>query len=443
MAGSRHCSLFVLLLPVLLSCSHSYGPDFWQIAGDGGAGKDAAQGKHDADPNPPPAADASGKDAGRPPAPDAANPPPADPVRPEQDAGQPPPADEYTPPPPPPTFSFVVFGDTQFATENCTSGTSERLAVPRVIRDLAPTFVLETGDLMDHGYDDGAYAKYSSCEDPFLSVTPFFPTMGNHDAGSGGIWKYKAFLEQQLFTTNATVYGAAYPQDFLIAYNDDPTEYSTDFNNPSHRDSVPSGVSFKTFYSFRHKNAAFVSFEVGTRYWSNTPKTWLEQKLSAFRSDPEVRHLFVYLHHPFYSTTMAESADGECILPVRQAYEPLLRRYDVTMAFSGHAHVYEHFLVPDDDTATRARPSPQTYPSRTDAVHYVITGGGGGPLPNGCDPMPGERQEKSYDYSQGRGCSYHVTRVEVEGERLTVTVLKVEGGADSQTTSEMDRFVIE
>jgi len=337
-------------------------------------------------------------------------------------------------------FDFVVLGDNQLSTANCTSGVPERLAVPQAVADLGPTLVLHVGDLMDHGYEDGAYAHFSDCWEPLLAAAPFFPTMGNHDAGSGAVLRYKDYLEEQLMVTNPAVWGPTWEQDFTLWYEDDPNEYCRDFDNKCHLDIVPSGVSFETFYAFRYRNAYFISFEQGTRWWSNTPTTWVEAHLSRARSDPSIDHIFVYMHHPMYSTKMAERADGECIGPVREAYEDLFQRYDATLVFSGHAHVYEHFAVPDDGSATRERPHPEVYAHTPDTVHYVTTGGAGGPLPDRCRSLWDERREYSYDYSQGRGCAYHLTHVRVQGAALQVEVLEVDGDDEEYSLSLMDRF---
>ncbi|MBW2526873.1 MAG: metallophosphoesterase [Deltaproteobacteria bacterium] len=344
--------------------------------------------------------------------------------------------------PPPVAYSFAVFGDNQFATTSCTSGVPERLAVPEAVRVLAPTFLLHTGDLMDHGYEDGAYAQLVSCYSDMLAEVPFFPTPGNHDMGSGGISAYQTFLEEQLFTRNASVWSGDYDADVVIAYEDDPNDYSTDFSNPTHLDVVPSGVSFETFYAMRFENALFLSFEQGTRWWSNTPKSWLETHLSAAQSDPSVEHVFVMMHHPLYSCHMAESASGECLLPVRTAYETLFRDYDVTIAFAGHTHLYDRFYVPDDGTPTRQDPPPSSYPHDGQGVHYLVTGGAG-PLPSGCSPPPAPRQELSYDYLQTRRCGHHVTEVEVLGGKLTVRIIGVDGSASDYTTEQWDEFTIE
>lgn len=343
---------------------------------------------------------------------------------------------------PPIEFSFVDFADNQFATTSCTSGVPERLAVPQAIAKLAPTFVIESGDLMDHGYEDGAYGKLVSCYDAMLTKIPFFPVVGNHDCGNGGILKFRAFLEHQLTTRNKDVWGPGYESAFEIAYGDDPNSYSTDPGNPGSKTDVPSGFSFKTYYAFKHRNAYFIGFEIGTRWWSNTPRSWLEKHLKAARADATVKHVFVYMHHPMYSSTMEEtSSSGECIQPVRTYYEALFRQYDVTMVFSGHAHVYDRFYVPDDGSASRSAPPKTSYPHDGKGIHYIVSGGGGGPLPGTCPPA--EKQQFSFDFGQARGCGYHVTHVKVHDATLTVDIVGVEGSETSYTTKVWDSFTVE
>ncbi|MBN1945485.1 MAG: metallophosphoesterase, partial [Bradymonadales bacterium] len=166
--------------------------------------------------------------------------------------------------PEPELFTFVVYGDSQFSTTSCTSGVSERLAIPQVIMDLDPNFILHTGDLVNDGWEDGAYDRFRTCYADMLALIPLFPTMGNHDAGSGGITQYKTFLEWQLFERNPEVTPGAYSAEFPLWYEDDPIEWSTDRSDPSDRDLLPSGVTWKTYYAFRHQNAYFISFEQGT-----------------------------------------------------------------------------------------------------------------------------------------------------------------------------------
>lgn len=345
------------------------------------------------------------------------------------------------------SFSFVVFGDCQFAINSPTSGVPERMAIPKAIVDLKPTFLLHTGDLMDHGWEPAAYDKFREYYEEMLSHIPFFPTMGNHDAGTKGIVNYKRFLESTLTASNKRAFGSGYERAFRISYEDDPTPYPTSFRSPNtakYRGNVPSGVSFKTFYAFRHRNAYFLSFEQGTRWWANTPKEWVEKHLRKARADKAIDHVFATMHHPMYSTTMREDppdpakpGSGECIAPVRKHYEPLFRKYDVTIVFSGHAHLYDRCYVPDDDHETRREPPPVTYPHDGKGVHYIVTGGGGGALNRGS-----WTEERSYRYLQRRTCAHHVMRVEVSGKRLDVSMVEVKGSAETYTTSVFDRFTI-
>ncbi len=344
-------------------------------------------------------------------------------------------------------FSFVVFGDNQFATDSRTSGVPERMALPRVVLDLAPDLLLHTGDLMDHGRDAEAYERFRLYYEDMLDSIPFFPTMGNHDAGYAGIANYKKYLEEQLFGQNRRVVGEGYEDAFRIAYEDERADYPGSFGDPARKQympDVPSGVSFETFYAFRYRNVYFLSLEQGTRWWANTPRSWLERRLREAREDPSVDHIVVFLHHPMYSTTMREEppdpkqpGNGECIAPVRRHYEELFRTYDVTLVFSGHAHLYDRFYVPDDDHPTRRDPPPRVYPNDGGAIHYIVTGGGGGPLNRGnwC-------KERSYRFFQKRACTYHVIRVQVDGRRLEVSVHAVKGSAEAHASTEIDRFVI-
>lgn len=345
--------------------------------------------------------------------------------------------------PPPPTFSFVVFGDNQFATTSCTSGVPERLAVPQVILSLAPTFIGHVGDLMDHGYEAGAYAHLVDCYSGMLAAHPFFPTSGNHDMGSGAIWDYKAYVEEQLTSRNPSVWSGDYASDFAVTYEDDPNSYSTDPGNPGSTSDVPSGFSFKTNYALRYQNLYLLSFEQGTRWWSNTPRSWVHTHLDAARADPTIQHVIVQMHHPLYSTHMEETGSGEAVGPVRGYYEELFRDHDVTLVLNGHVHLYEHFFVPDDGTHTQTASPPTTYPHDGTAIQHVTTGGGGGPTPNGCDPPPSPKQQFSYDYLQKRNCGAHVTQIEVQGKRLHVTVTHVVGSESSHTTDIWDEFTIE
>lgn len=348
--------------------------------------------------------------------------------------------------PVPDSFSFVVFGDNQCAVNSAVSGVPERQAIPRLVRRLQPAFVLHTGDLMDRGENPQAYPRFHEYYHEMLSAAPFFPTLGNHDAL--GVHNYKAFLGDLLSRHNPQVYAGDYVRDFAVCFEDDPVMYPADFKSPLRHDfqpDVPTGVNFKTNYAFRYRNACFISLEVGTRWWSNTPRSWLERHLQRAAADPGIQHIIVWLHHPIYSVSMRETppdpaqpGSGECLAPVREAYEPLFQKYRVSIVFSGHVHAYEHLFVPTDKQPSSGKFSDGRFPGRDGGIHYQVTGGGGGPL----NRSSSGRQELSQAFLQQRFCAYHVLQVTVRGGELQVQALKLQGGPDEFTTAVADAYIL-
>jgi predicted MPP superfamily phosphohydrolase len=328
-------------------------------------------------------------------------------------------------------FSFVVFGDNQCAINSATSGVPQRQALPLVVRDLKPTFILHTGDIMDHGWEPTAYARFREYYRPMLAVAPFFPTLGNHDAARKGWEHYKVFLKEQLLTVNPQV-APDFARECRVFLDDDPTVYPSKPGDPTgttNRKDIPSGFTKKTYYAFRYRNLYVVSLEQGTRWWTNTPRPWLERHLKQASEDKTVEHIVVIMHHPVYSTTMRETppnpekpGSGECTGPVREYYEPLFRKYGVQLVFSGHAHLYDRFVVPNGKSET----------------HYIVTGGGGGPL-NG-----GGRQKDvpGVAFSKARVCDYHVVRVEVDGPQLAVSCILIQGNAQAPSSKVFEQFKI-
>ena len=325
-------------------------------------------------------------------------------------------------------FSFVVLGDNQCAINSATSGVPQRQALPLIVRDLKPAFVLHVGDIMDHGWEPTAYPKFREYYAAMLDSAPFFPTLGNHDAARDGWSNYLTFLREQLRTVNPRV-APAFAQECTVFLEDDPTVYPSkpgDPNGAANRTDIPSGFTKKTYYAFRYRNVYVLSLEQGTRWWTNTPRPWLERNLKQARADRTVDHIVVIMHHPMYSSTMLENppdparpGSGECTGPVRAYYEPLFRQYGVRLVFSGHAHVYDRFAVPNGDSQ----------------IHYIVTGGAGGPLgkPNWRKDTPGAA------FTQARTADYHVVRVEVDGPGLELSCILVQGDATQPRSKQFER----
>ncbi|OGG46287.1 MAG: hypothetical protein A3F84_08060 [Candidatus Handelsmanbacteria bacterium RIFCSPLOWO2_12_FULL_64_10] len=172
--------------------------------------------------------------------------------------------------------------------------------------------------------------------------------------------------------------------------------------------SLPSNGSARhaeAWYSFDYGNAHFIFLDstpsTGGFGPGSEQRAWLEKDLQS-EAARGATWRFVIFHHPVYSSGNHESA-----LPQRKAFVPLFERYGVDVAFSGHDHTYE-----------------RSWPWRGDrrddrnGVVYVVTGGGGAPL---------------YDVKWSPWTAFarrvnHFTLVSVEGERLTIEAVDVDGG---------------
>ena len=343
-------------------------------------------------------------------------------------------------------FSFVVLGDTQFHLNDCHAGPSELNALPDAVLRLKPKFMLHVGDLMHEARDPGTYHIFNACLARMLDRVPMFPAVGNHDMDYDlGVVNFREYLQHQLFVRNAALVGDSYAGEFPITYRDDPATYSENKEEPREFDLVPSGFSHKLFYAFRHRNAYFVIFEVGTRWEVCTPLAWVERHLRMARADTSIDHLFVVIHKPLYNTYMEEVGGGDNLVSVRWPYEALFREYDVTTVFSGHAHMYERFYVPDDGSPTRSKNRPrQCYTQDGQGVHHVTVGPCGSAYMPGdyCQNFPEPREEPSLAFMQGRGCGHNLARVTVRGKDLDVEIVGYEGKPNAVRTRVWDSFTV-
>ncbi len=209
-------------------------------------------------------------------------------------------------------FRFIAYGDNRTNTADHQSVVNQMSLV-----NPAPGLLINVGDLTATG-STADYQTFFNVEQGILARTALFPTMGNHD--TGGLANWSALL--------------ALP------------------NN-------------ERWYSVRYGNSVFHVVDCYSTYTTGSAQyNWLMNELRADSSDATVRHIFVSLHNPPYTTNTGHASD----LTVRQYICPLLERFHVQIVFLGHVHAYERSLV--------------------NGVHYIITGGGGAPLYAGWNCRP-------------------------------------------------------
>lgn len=149
----------------------------------------------------------------------------------------------------------------------------------------------------------------------------------------------------------------------------------------------------RAYYSFVEGNGLVEFFALDSNRMDQEQLNWLEGALSASKA----RWKIAFFHHPIYSSSRAHGSS----LKLRALLEPLLVRYRVAAAFSGHDHVYE-------------RIKPQQ------GVKYFVSGAGGKLRRDNINrnsPLfeAGNDQFNSFMY------------VEVKPERLTFWAVEPEG----------------
>jgi acid phosphatase type 7 len=243
------------------------------------------------------------------------------------------------------SFRFIAYGDNR-----TNAGPHQSVVDQMTLADPAPGLLVNVGDLTVGG-STSDYQTFFNIEQGILKRATLFPTVGNHD------------------TSNMT-------------------NWATLFALPNN----------ERWYSVRYGNSSFHFLDNYSTYTPGSPQyTWFLNELQADSADVTVRHIFVSMHNPPYTTNLGHSSD----LNVRQYICPLLERFHVQVAFMGHVHCYEHSLV--------------------NGVHYVVTGGGGAPLYSSW----GAAQL----WTVYRETCYEFTQVDVRGDTLDIKTVKP-GGAE-------------
>jgi acid phosphatase type 7 len=248
-----------------------------------------------------------------------------------------------------------------------TGGAEQARLARRMMDNEHPALVLHTGDLsQESGTLEQLDATYFGAYAQLMSRAPFFPTPGNHD-----YW---------------TDSGAPY-----LAVQAPPTT------------GVPARDAGR-YYSFDWGNVHFVSLNSNLLEFPADAQRmldWLDLDLERQNRFWKV----VYFHHPPYPT--GHHIDDPICAAVRDQVVPILERRGVQLVLSGHEHSYQ-------------RTAPLRNGARVDAnsgTVYIISGGGGGGLHAISSPP-----------TQAFGASvFHYLRGQVQGSRLTITAIGLDG----------------
>jgi hypothetical protein len=230
---------------------------------------------------------------------------------------------------------FAVFGDTQRTSwQECAIGRevndAETATLIQAVADAEPSFVVIVGDLVFHGADEDHWHFFDHTATPLREAEiPLLPAVGNHE--------YWGSNESALEHMRARF-----------------SRFATD-----------------TWYVERYGALGLVVLdsnhgELDDAAWLRQLE-WYTETLTALNTDPEVRGVIVFGHHPPFTNSPIVDGDEE----VQSTFLPAFCESPKALAFiTGHAHGYEHFIRGvDENCGTRAH-------------HFIITAGGGGPRPD-------------------------------------------------------------
>jgi uncharacterized protein (TIGR03437 family) len=257
-------------------------------------------------------------------------------------------------------FSFLAFGDSGL-------GSPEQQTLALLMAKEQPDLVLHVGDI---AYESGTFsefqANYFAYYASLMRRTPFFAVAGNHEYYTGMAAPYLALH--------------APPGDTVP-----PADYGR-------------------YYSFDWGDVHFVALDTTLlEYHPHAERMleWLENDLR----NSTARWRVAYFHHPPYPAT--HHADDPVCLLVRAHFVPVLDRYRVQLALTGHEHNYQRSLP-----MRGGRPV-----ASGRATTYITTAGGGGV------PHPSALTE----FLAMNAAAYHYLRIEADANEIVVRAIGIDG----------------
>jgi hypothetical protein len=178
-----------------------------------------------------------------------------------------------------------------------------------------------------------------------------FAVLGDFGTGGGEQYQTAAqmarsrerFPYELVITVGDNIYGSERPQDFdkkfAIPYKpliDAGVKFYASLGNHDSREQTTYdlfNMGGKQYYGFKpgKQNVRFIALD--SSYLEPQQIAWLQKELEGSREDWKIP----YFHHPPYSSGSRHGSDPQ----MRDALEPLFLKYNVSVVFTGHDHIYE------------------------------------------------------------------------------------------------------
>jgi hypothetical protein len=197
----------------------------------------------------------------------------------------------------PEPFGFIYFGDAQNGIKSLWS----RVARGAFTEMPRARFIVHAGDLVNTGGNDAEWGEWHTAAGWINGTVPSVPTPGNHEFGV----KLTAHWRPQ----------------FTLPENG------------------PAGLE-ETCYFLDFQGTRIISLNSNEKIAEQVP--WLERVLEA--RPATIRWTVVTFHHPLYATS-----PGRDNKVIREAWRPVLDRYNVDLVLQGHDHGYGRSGLMRDD----------------------------------------------------------------------------------------------
>lgn len=302
-------------------------------------------------------------------------------------------------------FSFIAYGDTRGRRDGQEIQYDHSLVIDSMLAqikklasaDYPVKFVLQSGDAVQDGRDVKQWN---------VSFVP---------------------LIDRLTTEGGVPY-------FLVPGNHEET--TTDVGMKNYLDAVrrlipeessPRRLKGYTTFSFGYGNTFVIGLDANVA-GDETQYNWVKAQLELLDRTRYV-NVIVFCHQaPFSSGPHGGPNVEESTLELRKRYMPLFNYHHVRVVFSGHEHLFEHWVEHYADSGGTHR------------MDLVVSGGGGAPIyaytgePNLDDYLKSnEGSHVQLDHlvkpSLDRGLNpYHYVLVRVDGHKLDLQVISVDWG---------------
>ncbi|MBD3187646.1 hypothetical protein GF325_12500 [Candidatus Bathyarchaeota archaeon] len=202
------------------------------------------------------------------------------------------------------TWSFMTAtGDTENLSFGVISDVHQEIheMVVNGLLAVDPSFIINTGDLVNFGGWTGSWEKYYNGVKPLCTRYPMMTAIGNHDTMLGGMRNYKKFH------------------------------------------AMPASSGTERYYYFTCNGVHFISLDLewGIETFDHAQREWLIQVLDTI---PEQDWLVVFNHCSHFTSTRFQEKTG-----MVDAFHSLFNKHDVDMVLTGHNH---HFEILQQDTVT-------------------------------------------------------------------------------------------